>query len=135
MKKMFLIAAIVAAACGAIIAAPSKDAKYIGSDKCKNCHSSEHKGWAKTAHSRAYDLLVNVDQQKNAACLSCHTTGYGKGGFTDETATPGLKSVQCESCHGPASEHNGDATKIVRVPSASVCASCHQKENIHPMGG
>jgi hypothetical protein len=88
MKGMVITAALVATACAVLVAAPSKDAKYIGADKCKMCHSTEHKGWSKTAHARAYDLLVNVAQDKNTECLACHTTGYGKGGYTDETANP-----------------------------------------------
>lgn len=134
MRRLILTSALVAAACGIIIAAPSQNAKYIGVDKCKMCHSAEHKVWSKTGHARAFDLLTNVEQQKNAECLPCHTTGFGKGGFTDETATPSLEAVTCEACHGPGSEHNGDATKIVKTPSAAVCAGCHQKQNIHPIG-
>lgn len=134
MKRMFLAAALAVATCGVMVAAPSENAEYIGVDKCKMCHSSVHKGWSETAHAKAFDLLVNVEQQKNAECLPCHTTGFAKGGFKDEESTPGLKAVTCEACHGPGSEHNGDATKIVRKPSATVCAGCHQDQNIHPTG-
>jgi len=134
MRKTFLALALAAAACGIIVAAPSQNAKYIGADKCRMCHSAEHAGWLKTGHARAFDLLVNVDQDKNAECLPCHTTGYGKGGYTDGAATPNLKGVQCESCHGPASEHNGDATKIVKTPSAAVCVECHRNSDIHSAG-
>ncbi len=132
MKNFTIAAAIVLVASGIIVAAPSKDAKYIGADKCKSCHSTEHKGWSKTAHARAFDQLANVGQEKNGDCLPCHTTGYGIGGFTNEAATPNFKAVQCESCHGPGSEHNGDATKIVRAPSSIICAGCHQSHGLHP---
>ena len=134
MTRAFLVALLIVVTCGIMIAAPSNSAKYIGVDKCKMCHSGEHKGWSKTAHARAFDVLVNVQQEKNSACLPCHSTGFGKGGFTDEAATAGLKAVQCESCHGPGSEHNGDASKIVKTPSGAVCGACHQKTNIHPIG-
>jgi len=115
---------------------PQANAKYMGSDKCQMCHASQHKSWSRTPHSRAFELLVNVDQAKNAACLPCHSTGYGKGGFTDEASTPGLKNVGCEACHGPGSIHMAeiDKTKITRVPSAAVCAACHLSLQIHPPG-
>ena len=137
MRRSFLFVGLVAAACGVLIAAPSENAKYIGVDKCKMCHFDKHEAWSKTGHAMAFDLLLNVAQEKNAECLKCHTTGYGKGGYTDETATPGLKAVGCEACHGPGSEHmenGGDVTKIVRVPPATVCGGCHQSLNIHPVG-
>ncbi|MBI2842262.1 MAG: cytochrome c family protein [Armatimonadetes bacterium] len=134
MRRAFLVALLIAAACSVMIAAPSENAKYIGIDKCKMCHSDVHSGWQKVGHARAFDLLTNVEQDKNPECLPCHTTGYGKGGFTDAEATPGLKAVTCEACHGPGSEHNGDATKIVRDLPATVCAGCHLKLNIHNIG-
>jgi len=105
--------------------------KYIGADKCKMCHPDQHKSWAKTAHARAFDLLKIVAQEKNEQCLTCHVTGSGRGGFSDEGSTPGLAGVTCEACHGPGGDHNGDKTKIVRVPPATVCAACHQEMNIH----
>jgi PKD repeat protein len=39
--------------------------------------------------------------------------------------TAGLSNVQCESCHGPGSEHAGDTTGIRKSFDASVCGRCH----------
>ena len=72
--------------------------------------SDAYKKWLKTPHSRTYG---NSKETKNPSlrqydpeCIVCHTVGFGyKTGFRDETATPKLKNVGCESCHGPASEH------------------------------
>ena len=111
----------------------AQDKKYEGVDKCNMCHSDVVKDWSKTAHSKSFDLLVNTGQEKNAECLPCHSTGYGKGGFVDEATTPKLEGTVCEGCHGPGSEHAAtmDTTKIQRVPPATVCGGCHQKTNIH----
>ncbi len=80
------------------------------------------------------------------SCAACHTTGFDvdKGRWKD----PG---VQCESCHGPASEHVKIAkdvgkkptdeeltqvrSAVYTAPDAQVCGQCHSqgisKEN-HP---
>ncbi|MDO8586732.1 MAG: multiheme c-type cytochrome [Armatimonadota bacterium] len=115
----------------AVAQGPSSSATYIGVSKCQMCHSDTHKSWQSAGHSRAFELITNVGEEKNEKCLPCHTTGYGKGGFVDTESTPDLKAVTCEACHGPGSEHNGDKTKINRMPSGAVCGSCHQTLNIH----
>jgi cytochrome c553 len=90
--------------------------EYVGSKNCKKCHIKEHKSWAATKMAKAYDSLKpgvakeqkaavgldpDKDYTKDAECLSCHTTGYGKaGGFVDIATTPELAGVGCESCHG-----------------------------------
>ena len=125
---VFLISAHAAAQ------GPSANAKYLTpSDpmQCGTCHSDIHKAWESVKHSKAFELLINVGEEKNEKCLPCHTTGYGKGGFVDVATTPYLEAVTCEACHGPGSEHNGDKTKINRTPSGAVCGACHQSLNIH----
>jgi predicted CXXCH cytochrome family protein len=115
----------------ALAQGPPSDAKYLGPSKCQMCHSDTHKSWQSKKHSKAFELLVNVGEEKNEKCVPCHTTGYGKGGFVDAASTPDLEGVACEACHGPGSEHNGDKTKINRTPSAAVCSGCHQELDIH----
>jgi len=104
---------------------------YGGPDNCKMCHPDIYAEWSKSAHAKGFDLLANVGEEKNAECLPCHSTGYGKGGYVDEATTPGLKGTVCEACHGPGAAHNGDKTKITRKPPAGTCEACHQKTNIH----
>jgi hypothetical protein len=92
------------------------------------------------------------------ACLECHTTGYdpaadGNDGFDDVqkelgwtfpaqlqagnynallTQYPKLAhraNIQCESCHGPGSQHNAggppDKTAIAMSLDEAVCGYCH----------
>jgi len=81
------------------------EAAYLGADKCKMCHSKQHVTWTKMKHSRAIESL-SAEEQKNAECVKCHVTGYGKtGGFESMEKTPKMANVQCEACHGAGSLH------------------------------
>jgi hypothetical protein len=45
--------------------------------------------------------------------------------------TASFSNTQCESCHGPGSEHAGDTTGIRKSFDALVCGRCHaQKEDV-----
>lgn len=86
------------------------EAAFVGSDRCKGCHKTEHKVWAASAHSHAFDTLVKATRpalrQHDSECVKCHVVGLEYNtGFQGEALTPLLKHVGCESCHGPASLH------------------------------
>lgn len=88
----------------------SPEAKFVGSAKCKKCHEEAYKVWKDSAHSHAYQTLVDAtgpaNRQFDPECIVCHTVGFNYvSGFTSEKATPELKDVGCESCHGPGSVH------------------------------
>jgi hypothetical protein len=104
--------------------------EYVGSDTCKKCHFKEHRYWKKTDKldtlaplrpvtaeenkelfdkRTAAELDPAKDYSKDAKCLPCHTTGYGKpGGYPAEGEASAEQiemfgQVGCESCHGPGS--------------------------------
>jgi hypothetical protein len=86
------------------------DPTYVGSTACLKCHKKEYKIWANSAHSHAYQTLVDAkkpaNRQYDPECIVCHTVGFGyQSGFVDANKTPLLKDVGCESCHGPGSLH------------------------------
>jgi hypothetical protein len=92
---------------------PYEKAKYVGSERCQGCHKSEYEVWAKSKHAHAYEILQKATRPKNrqydGECVVCHVVGFGyETGYMSETATPKLKNVGCESCHGPCSEHVKD---------------------------
>jgi hypothetical protein len=112
---------------------PPDNAKYVGSNKCMACHAAQHKTWQRTKHAKAFALLQG-DEVKNADCVKCHVTGFGKpGGFTSVEATPALENVGCEVCHGPGNAHMEAALnapesgtwdkKIIKTPQS--CTQCH----------
>ncbi len=99
--------------------------EYLGSKKCKMCHSVWYKSWKQSAKGTSFALLkpgvaahrkkqVGLDPEKDytaePGCLKCHTVGYGKpGGYQipavgderAERAAATREGVGCEACHGP----------------------------------
>lgn len=120
----------VAAAAAAVtmsIVGGEEEHEFVGSKKCKKCHSKQYKSWKETPKAKTFELLkpgqgseakqkANLDPAKDytkdEACLPCHATGPGKpGGYaapdpSDEKAVKkakALEGVGCECCHGPGS--------------------------------
>jgi hypothetical protein len=97
----------------------------------------------------------------NESCIECHTTGFDDSpaavndGFDDVaretgwTLPPVLQpgnyanllatneklahraNIQCESCHGPGSEHKGIKTGIAMSLDEAVCGYCHEEAPYH----
>ena len=124
-----------------------------GSISCTTCHSDIGDKWSATGHATTLDEQLKGEGSDHFAsyCVSCHSTGYNvnadNDGFDDrdfvfpDTLSPEaydevlanspeamkLANVQCESCHGPASEHNGATSnlEVVTTLSSDNCAVCH----------
>jgi hypothetical protein len=96
--------------------------RYIGADKCKNCHQSDAAGnpyahWQKAGHSRAFEVLASdaamaaakargiEEPQKDGRCLKCHVTALGVPAEALKKGFDATKGVQCETCHGPGEQH------------------------------
>ncbi len=123
---------------------PGDDPHVVGVMVCASCHAGESMGyvaskWRLTRHAEAYATLgtegarsiaaaegVDGDPRTSRTCLECHSTGDG----------PSLtRGVQCESCHGPGSDHieqaaagNPMASHAVGLgyPTRAECERCHQ---------
>lgn len=143
------------------------DPKYLGSKSCQKCHFKEHASWAKTAMAKAFEALkpnTKADEKKKAGldpakdytkdakCVPCHVTGYGKpGGYPAITDTAWTKEEQeraalfegvgCENCHGPGEQYSpykkdnkeykwADIAKLGAVHAdEKTCAACHNKDS------
>ncbi len=110
--------------------------QYAGQDLCIACHAEEVAQWARGPHARAWLDLTRRGETRNATCLACHTTGFGRpGGFADVAENDTLLNVQCEACHGPMRLHAQQADQVGVRPSPGlpisekVCARCHDGEN------
>ena len=112
---------------------PAHAKTYVGSEACKDCHEEEYgkfMQYAKKAHS--YDHIIRMKKGLTEGefqeCLGCHTLGYGSpGGFVSVEATPNLKNLGCETCHGPGSDHvaSGEAKDIRGKLNSTICEKCH----------
>jgi hypothetical protein len=95
---------------------------------CRRCHQPEYDAWLTTAHAKAYATLEEGHQSTNPECLRCHTTCYldmpldGSVNVKDE-----LRNVQCESCHGKATDHARDGS--YGAVTLETCTTCHDEEN------
>jgi hypothetical protein len=109
---------------------------YVGAKFCRTCHSSaddnRYHEWLRSAHGTAFESLKGAEKT-NPECLSCHTTGYGRG-MSEKSTVKDLRGVQCEACHGPGSDYR--SMKAMKDPalarekglwevSRDVCLGCH----------
>jgi len=131
-------------------AASVEGATYVGSNKCKMCHLKQHKAWMDTKHAKSMDALASGDPKviadmagrlgvkldgsaaSNDACLVCHTTGFGLGGYppADTSKTASFAAMGCEMCHGPGSKHVAAEKEVkknfINVPKTeAMCKDCH----------
>lgn len=133
---------------------------YVGAEKCKQCHEKQFADWQETRMARSFEVLKpgvameakriakldpNADFTHDAACLPCHTTGYGLvGGFSTIEQTPQMAGVTCEACHGPGGGYvdtvmardkptflTKDAVErgLKYPPTESVCRVCHNESS------
>jgi predicted CXXCH cytochrome family protein len=126
-------------------------ATYKGVEYCKTCHGPGgfggdlYTGWLTTNHgidftNRSYHGAgINIFTQSGGSCQKCHVVAYNQtaiGGWDPAQPWNGsynskLQGIQCESCHGPGSEHVGGESGIIADPTpAQSCAGdgasgCH----------
>ncbi len=130
MKKSLVVVCSIAGFFCLMSLAYGKDAAYVGTKKCKMCHRKQYKTWESSKHSSNFSVLLE-DEKKDAECLVCHTTGFGKGGYDmNKSAEVNAKfeNVGCESCHGAGSVH-AKAKKADKKAAISrkvnTCTECH----------
>lgn len=119
--------------CGSLPA--HAESPYVGSAACGECHEKEYSNFQKlsqrpNAFKSVQKMANKLSPEEVRNCYSCHTTGYGKGGFVDFKTTPHLADAGCETCHGPGRAHvesGGDPEQIVAQPRHDTCLSCHDE--------
>ena len=113
--------------------------EYVGEAKCKTCHKAQFTSWGETGHATAFSKL-SAEEQKDPACVGCHTTGK----MADGTM---IENVSCEACHGGGADYKSakimskkkwaadpDTYKKMAIEAGLVypveadCVRCHKKE-------
>ncbi|MEO0181481.1 MAG: multiheme c-type cytochrome [candidate division WOR-3 bacterium] len=102
----------------------AKKITYRGPGFCKFCHTEEYAAWKASEHSRGFETLLAEGKPDNPWCLTCHTTGFGKGGFIDPEKTPQLMGITCESCHPGGKCPDNPPPK----GNLSDCRACHTSD-------
>ena len=146
-KSKMTFLGVLAALLMVVVVSLAADHAYIGNAKCMMCHKLPRGGqvwqvWEGSEHAEAFEALnAEKGETTNPKCLKCHTTGYGRGGYPPADTTINLKGVQCEECHGPASDykltHSKADTKekavteggLIEKPDEKTCLRCHNDEN------
>ncbi|HEX9655137.1 MAG TPA: T9SS type A sorting domain-containing protein [bacterium] len=129
--------------------------------QCGLCHSANTEAWSQTGHATLFEKGIDglASDHYNEACIECHTVGFfadvHNGGFWDvanqlgwqfpDTLQPGnwddivanfpalaaVSNIQCESCHGPGSQHKGVKSKTEMSLDEGVCGRCHEEAPYH----
>ncbi len=124
---------------GVAMYVPTVTPFFLGGSACATCHQGKSTEWAGTAHAHAWETLQNSGSAREF-CNSCHSVGYepapntGNSGY-DEAPIAKFVNVQCENCHGPASDHIAggvpDPSKVEVTFDVDNCGKCHDGQH-HP---
>jgi len=116
--------------------APTVSPYFVGNEACSGCHAASgiYAGWESTGHADAWATLQESGHPASY-CEPCHSvqdTIFGNSGY-DEAAIAKFENVQCENCHGPASNHTAsmNAADITIDYTADNCGKCHEGSH-HP---
>jgi formate-dependent nitrite reductase cytochrome c552 subunit len=144
-----------------VVSAAEGEHAFVGSFACKKCHLKEWKSWSETRMATVFEDLKpgmaveakkkagldpTKDYTRDAMCVACHTTGFGKpGGFVSVEKTPDLVGVGCEMCHGPGGTYIKDgymtmdnkeykkadlvAVGMVDHVTKEQCETCHNADS------
>lgn len=109
----------------------NKTAEYAGNAMCMSCHEKAAKVWKRSKHAQALATLQSDGHHRDPDCVGCHVVGLeSEYGYRNETQSPQLKNVGCESCHGPGRSHAEGPTSV-RMPKVGAisCNACHVKDH------
>ncbi len=111
-------------------AEPSVFASFVGWKQCQSCHETQVQSWQKSRHAVSFKTLVEKSQQFNLQCVPCHVTTMPEEIESTNLVPDRLRSVGCETCHGPGRSHIQDPqNNKPSQPSKELCLSCHSQEH------
>ena len=104
-------------------------AHFVSVQVCKTCHITKNAEWSQTRHARALIDLNAAGPQPS--CIKCHVVGLdnnpANSGYDDPDPAVAARfgGVQCEACHGMASEHINTFGPPPSPLGPEVCGGCH----------
>ena len=127
----------------------AQNAKFVGSDACKNCHEDAFKSYVSSIHGKAY---VPGSPGKREGCEACHGPGsvhVEKGGGKEGIISSAKHmAANCQSCHQDSkalafwnmgrhktngvycadchSSHAVGIKKNLKAPEPVLCYGCHK---------
>lgn len=131
---------------------------YVGARVCAECHTGPASGnqyslWLASKHSQSYAALTKPEAEQIARlsgarqepeatvhCLSCHSSAANAEPRQRQRTYRIEDGVQCETCHGPGSEHvarqragtrSPCCREELRRPTKQLCLRCHLQQTSH----
>ncbi len=105
---------------------------------CMSCHSIGYDGISSTGNNGWDDLVAAADSTylKWFPPIRANGPGAWEGLVANNQNLMAHAGIQCENCHGAASEHaaTGDKTKLDESLSSEVCNVCHFSSDRHAIG-
>ena len=97
---------------------PERKKEYVGTDKCRSCHTAQYTQWNDTIHAKWRPSFTSPEKAKEGR-------------------------IECEACHGPGSLHLEDYQERLFITSFgplsrdtkeeqnAVCLKCHNKGGLY----
>lgn len=132
--------------------------KFVGSEKCGDCHTTAYEIWQGTPHAEATEHIVHPPEERgdvprhfDPECITCHVTGWNnvefypyESGYLSLEESGHLTGSGCENCHGPGSAHVAAETdgadddvltalreemRLTLENAREKCMECHDLDN------
>ncbi|HLP17400.1 MAG TPA: FlgD immunoglobulin-like domain containing protein [Bacteroidota bacterium] len=105
---------------------------------CMSCHAIGWDGVPTSGNNGWDDLIAGIDSTFKKWFPPAHANGPGtyEGLAAEFPNLMARSGIQCENCHGPASEHakTGNKALLATSQSSDVCAPCHYSSDRHGIG-
>ena len=113
-----------------LLACSAYAVKFIGSEKCSQCHEKQFEEWKDSLHAKS-TIHLSEHQKNDARCQLCHNPSS----LTEKNLSA---SVHCETCHGPGEFYafsyvmkDRELSRLLGLKSNTIqnCSTCHNQDS------